>query len=145
MIKKLTEAIPELVSRIVIGSVFVESGWAKLHDLAKVSSFFESLGIPFPHIQAPFVAGLEFGAGVLILIGLFTRTASLPLIAIMAVAIRTAKWEDVTDFSSLTGFSEFLYIVILLWLLARGSKYLSVDGYLCRRWNGAACSSEKVR
>lgn len=123
MIKK----IPELVSRIVIGSVFIESGIGKFGDLSKVISYFESLKIPLASVQAPIVAGVELIFGIFILVGFFTRLSSLPLIGIMLVALITAKAEDITDFSALTGTIEFLYIVILLWLATHGAQTLSVD------------------
>lgn len=142
MIKVLKNATPELLFRSVIGLVFIESGWGKFHDLGKVISYFESLGIPYANLQAPLVAGVELVAGTLVLIGLFTRLASLPLMGVMLVAIRTAKWEDVTDFSSLLGISEFLYVVILIWLVAHGSKYISVDAVICRFWKGGTCKKD---
>ena len=73
------------VARVTVGWVFVESGWGKLHHLDKVQAFFESLGIPAASLQAPLVASLEFGGGLLLLAGLATRLASLPLMVIMAV------------------------------------------------------------
>lgn len=127
MFRKIMQALPEVLSRLVIGVVFIESGWGKFHGLGKVISYFESLGIPYPQIQGPFVAGVELVTGLLILIGFKTRLASLPLVGIMLVAIMTAKWGEVTDFSSLFGISEFLYIVILLWLVSHGSNVLSAD------------------
>lgn len=125
-------SIPNLLSRIVIGTVFIQSGWGKLHDLDKVISYFESLGIPFANIQAPFVATTELVAGGFILVGLLTRLSSLPLIGIMTVAIMTAKWEDVSGLSSMYDMSEFLYIMILLWILANGAGYFSADNVLKR-------------
>jgi putative oxidoreductase len=124
---KLKDALPELLSRFVIGFVFIESGWGKFQNLDKVIAYFDSLKIPLAHLQAPFVSAVELIAGLMILFGIFTRWASLPLIAVMVVAIGTAKLEDVTDLSSLLGLSEFLYIVILVWLAVRGSQYLSFD------------------
>lgn len=139
MCKFLKSAIPELISRIVIGFVFIESGWGKFQSLSKVIAYFESLGIPYAHLQAPFVASVELLAGLFILLGLFTRLSSLPLIGIMLVAIKTAKWEEVTDFSSLLGISEFLYIVILFWLATQGSKHFAVDTLICRSKKGGTC------
>lgn len=127
MISTLFKPLPELVSRFTLGFAFVESGWGKFQSLPKVISYFESLGIPMAHLQAPFVSGVELLAGLFILFGLYTRLASLPLIAIMLVAIRTAKWEDVTDISSLLGMSEFLYAVLLLWLAVYGARFFSLD------------------
>jgi uncharacterized membrane protein YphA (DoxX/SURF4 family) len=51
----------------------------------------------------------------------------------MAVALKTAKWAELENASDIFGLSEFLYGVILLWLFAFGSQYLSVDAWLkCR-------------
>lgn len=134
--------MPEIFFRVVIGFVFIESGWGKFHNLNQVISYFDSLGIPYANLQAPFVAGVELVAGLMVLIGLFTRLASLPLFGIMLVAIRTAKWEEVSDFSSLLGISEFLYLVILIWLMAQGSRYISADALICRFSKAGACQKD---
>lgn len=135
----MKRVIPELISRLTIGLVFIESGWGKLHNLPKVVEFFESLNIPYANLQAPFVGTLELVAGALILFGLMTRLSSLTLIPIMAVALATAKRDDITDLSSLFGLSEFLYIVILVWLSIYGSEFLSVDALICRFAKNGAC------
>jgi putative oxidoreductase len=124
---------PALISRLVVGWIFVETGWGKLHHLPKVVEFFKSLGIPAAHLQAPFVAGLELVCGVLLLLGIWTRIASVPLAAIMAVALLTAKRAEIHSVSDLFGNSEFLYIVILVWLIFQGSGYVSLGGKLKRR------------
>lgn len=124
------ELVPLLATRLTIGWVFIESGWGKLHHLDKVTDYFQSLGIPAPAIQAPFAAGSELVFGVAVLVGLFTRLSSIPLIIIMVVAILTAKREELTGISELFGFIEFLYIVLLLWLVVRGGGFLSVDRLL---------------
>lgn len=141
----MKKAIPEILSRLTIGIVFVESGWGKFHDLPKVVSYFESLNIPLANIQAPFVSGVELVAGLFILVGLFTRVSSLLLIAIMTVALITAKREDITDASSLLGLSEFLYILILSWLVFYGSKALSVDAMICKRRSADSCKMKGTR
>lgn len=123
--------IPELISRLTIGYVFIESGVGKFQDLPKVVAYFESLKIPMANIQAPLVSGFELIFGFFILIGLFTRLSAIPLIGIMAVAILTAKLEELTSFSDLLGTIEFLYIVILAWLAAYGSQFYSIDQKLC--------------
>lgn len=139
MKKKILNSIPELLSRLTIGWVFIESGWGKIHNLAKVSEYFDSLHIPFASVQAPFVSGVELLAGTFVLVGLFTRFASIPLIGVMTVALATAKREDITDFSALLGTIEFLYIVILVWLLTYGSQCLSLDKVLCKLSKKGTC------
>ncbi len=125
--------LPPLLARIIIGFIFVQSGWGKLHHLDKVVEFFTQLGIPAPGIQAPFVAGVEFVCGLLVLIGLGTRFASVPLIGTMVVAILTAKMEDIHGLGDLFATSEFLYIALLLWLTVEGAGCLSIDTILHKR------------
>ena len=115
------------MARFTIGVVFIESGWGKLHNLEKVIGYFQSLGIPAAQYQAPFVATTELVAGALILIGLVTRLASIPLVVTMVIAILTAKREDIHGWTDVFGISEFLYIVLLLWLLFSGPGKFSVD------------------
>ncbi len=125
--------LPPTVARLTIGWVFLQTGWGKLHDLPKVVGFFTELGIPAPQIQAPLAATAEFVCGALILIGLFTRVATLPLIVTMTVAILTAKKADIHELSDLFGMGEYLYIVILLWLGAYGAGPISLDRFFARR------------
>lgn len=119
--------LPPTVARLTLGWIFLESGWGKLHNLPKVIAFFTSLGIPAPQIQAPFAAFMEFACGVLLLAGLLTRLASLPLIVIMTVAIVTAKKGDIHELSDLFAMQEYLNIALLLWLGAYGAGPISLD------------------
>ncbi len=52
---------------------------------------FAKIGIPFPDIMAPFVGLVEIGCGALIIVGLLTRAAAVPLILVMIVAIASTK------------------------------------------------------
>lgn len=122
--------LPPLLARITLGCVFIESGRGKLQHLDKVTAFFDSLGIPAANLQAPFVAGVELGGGILLLAGLATRLISIPLMVILTVAILTAKKADLTGFSALTGFTEFLYILLLVWLIIQGAGILSLDALI---------------
>ncbi|MBA2482265.1 MAG: DoxX family protein [Planctomycetes bacterium] len=124
--------LPPLAARITVGWVFLESGWGKLHHLDKVTEFFRSLHIPAPEIQAPFAAGTELVCGALLLVGLLTRLASIPLMVVMTVAIATAKRDELKSLSDLFGFPEFLYILLLLWLLISGPGAISLDRLLFR-------------
>lgn len=125
--------LPPLLARITIGFIFIQSGWGKLHNLDRVIGFFTELGIPAPQIQAPFVASVEFGCGLLVLLGAFTRLASIPLIGVMVVAIITAKKADVHELSDLFAMSEYLYIVMLSWLALAGAGAVSIDRLWCRK------------
>ena len=119
--------LPSMLARIIIGWIFIEAGWGKLHHLDHVVEFFTSLGIPFPQLQAPFVATVELVGGIFILIGLFTRLSSLVLIPVMGVAILTANRADIEDVSSLFSMSEFLFIILLIGLVVHGAGCFSAD------------------
>lgn len=121
------------LTRIVLGFVFTVAGWGKLNNLENVIGFFSQLGIPAPHIQAPFVAGLEFVGGLMLLAGFFTRLISIPLAFTMVVAIATAKASEVTGIGDLFGLSEFLYIVLFIVLITNGAGNMSVDAFLEKR------------
>ncbi len=124
--------IPPLVTRLAVGWVFVESGWGKLHDLPKVIDFFRELGIPHPELQAPFAAGTELVCGALLLVGLATRLACVPLGAVMTVAIATALWPDLDGASDLYFKGEFLFLVLFTWIGVHGPGPLSLDALLMR-------------
>ena len=124
------------VARITVGWIFLQSGWGKLHNLPKVVGFFTELGIPAPQIQAPLAAGAEFVCGALLLLGLATRLASLPLMVVMVVAIVTAKKGDIHELSDLFGMAEYLYIALLSYLAAYGAGPVSVDRILAKRLEG---------
>jgi putative oxidoreductase len=121
-----------LVARIVVGSVFMWSGWGKLNDLPRMIENFTGWGIPFPHILTPFVAGVEFVGGILLILGLFTRIAAVPLVIVMIVAIISAKWDEVDSLETLLEFDESAYLAIFLWLAVAGPGPVSLD-YLLQR------------
>lgn len=125
--------LPVLLARISLGSIFILSGWRKLHNLGNVTEFFTELGIPFPEINAVFVGATEFGCGLLILLGFFTRLASVPLIITMTAAIITAKRSEIGSFTDVLGFEEFVYIVIFIWFIVNGAGKASIDNVLCRK------------
>lgn len=124
--------VPPLVARITIGVVFVGTGWGKLNNLPGMIERFRGWGIPAPEFQAPFASASEFIFGGLVLLGLFTRFSAIPLIIIMVVALKTVVYQPATaieegTFNYLFGLSEYLYIVILLWLAIYGPGSFSLD------------------
>ena len=121
-----------LVARVTVGWVFLGSGWGKLNDLPTVIENFVGWGIPFPAALAPFVSTVEFLGGLLLLLGLFTRLAAVPLMIVMAVAVLTAKWPDIDSLDTLLGFDEMAYLALFLWLAVAGPGLISVDHLLQR-------------
>lgn len=132
MTRKL-EWLGPLVARITLGVLFVSTGWGKVHDLAKVTAFFAELGIPFPELQAPMVSFIELIGGALLLVGLASRLAALPLMASMLVAILTAQRESVHGLPDLFGLVEWTYFALLLWVALAGSGKISLDHLLFSR------------
>ena len=132
--------LPLLIARLSVGWVMVESGYGKLGKLPDVVEYFRSLGIPAPELQAPFAAGSELLFGATLMLGLFTRISSIPLMVIMTVAIITAKRDELGGISDLLGFIEYLYIALLLFLLVRGGGFLSLDRLLV--WKRSRCAHD---
>jgi uncharacterized membrane protein YphA (DoxX/SURF4 family) len=73
------------------------------------------------------VSTTEFVCGGLLLLGLATRFAAVPLMVTMCVAIRTALWDQVEGISSLVHLTEFAYLALLVWLATDGAGPLSLD------------------
>ncbi len=124
--------LPPAVARLTVGWVFLLSGWGKLHNLPQVIDFFRELGIPAPELQATFAAGNEFVCGALLLIGLFSRIATIPLMVTMVVALANAQRENINSLNDLFGLSEFLYFALLGWIGVAGPGPLSLDALLVR-------------
>ncbi|MBX3698422.1 MAG: DoxX family protein [Dokdonella sp.] len=121
-----------LVARITVGWVFLWAGWGKLGALPLVIENFRGWGVPAPEILAPFVSGLEFVGGIALILGLFTRIFSAPLIVVMIVAIKSAFWDQVDSLEYLLGLVEFAYLAIFLWLSVAGPGVVSIDHLLQR-------------
>ena len=122
--------LPPLFARLVVGWVFMWSGWAKLNNLPQMVQNFIEWGIPYPHILTPFVSGVEFIGGLLLLLGLFTRIAAPPLVIVMIVAIASAKWAQVDSLETLLGFEEVAYLALFGWLAVAGPGPISLDHLL---------------
>jgi uncharacterized membrane protein YphA (DoxX/SURF4 family) len=127
MLKRIaaTQAPPVVILiRLMVGAVFLSEGIQKLLFPAEVGAGrFAKIGLPSPEFLAPLVGCFEITCGSLVLLGLLTRLAAVPLITIMLTAIYTTKipilhgqgfWkmahEARTDWSMLLG-SLFLLIV----------------------------------
>ena len=78
--------------RLVVGVVFLSEGIQKfLFPETLGVGRFAKIGISIPQVMAPFVGAVEIGCGTLILVGMLTRPAAIPLIIDMLVAIATTK------------------------------------------------------
>ena len=119
-----------LIMRLIVGYVFMLSGWGKLNNLPQIIQNFTEWGIPLPKILTPFVSGVEFFGGIMLVLGLFTRIPAAMLAVVMVVAIRSAKWGDVDSLETLLGFEEATYFAAFMWLAISGPGAASLDRLL---------------
>ena len=131
-----------LMVRIVVGWVFLWTGWQKLHFLPRMIENFRSWGIPAPEILTPLASGIEFVGGVLLLLGLLTRFISIPMMIVMLVAIVSVKWGDVDSLQTLLGFEEISYFVMFAWLGIAGPGPVSLDHIVLRMFRPNRSPSE---
>jgi uncharacterized membrane protein YphA (DoxX/SURF4 family) len=127
-----------ILIRLLVGAVFLSEGIQKFLFAGQLGAGrFAKIGLPSPEVLGPFVGSVEIVAGALVLAGLWTRFAAVPLLVIMAVALTTTKWpmlaargfwtaahEARTDWSMTLG---------ALFLLVVGAGPWSVDAWLARR------------
>jgi len=93
--------------RILVGWVFLSEGIQKfLFPDTLGAGRFAKIGIPWPHAMAPFVGTAEILCGALVLVGLFTRFAAIPLLGVITVALYSTK---IVTFSKL-GFWGVLHV-----------------------------------
>src|SRR5438132_14409478 len=105
-----------LLMRLIVGYTFMMSGWGKLNNLPQITQNFIEWGVIFPKVMTPFVSGVEFFGGIMLILGLFTRIPAAMLAFTMLVAIKSAKWGDVDSLETLLGFEEATYFAAFMWL-----------------------------
>lgn len=121
-----------LFIRFIVGLVFISEGLQKFSIVTTVGpAFFRELGFHYPVFWAHFTGAFEVICGTLLLLGLFTRLASIPLLVIMVVAFVTTKLPLLAT-SGFVAFAhgcrvEFLLTVLLLLLLIYGGGKWSLD------------------
>lgn len=123
-----------LVARVVVGYVFMLTGWRKLNNLPHMIELFTDWGIPWPHVMTPVASGIEFFGGIALILGLCTRIAGGALSVVMIVAILAAKSAEIDSVETLFGFEEASYFVIFFWLAIQGAGQMSVDGWVRKRF-----------
>jgi putative oxidoreductase len=104
-----------LVGRILLGGIFVVSGYGKLMGLTAFAASLENNGVPFASALAPVGASVEFFGGLAIVLGVEVRSAALLMIAFVIVAtlISHRFWElqDAARRAQLTQFSKNMAII----------------------------------
>src|ERR1700744_418530 len=129
-----------LAVRLYWGFQFAQTGWGKLHKLPKITAFFSSLNIPFPGFNAPFVSMLEFGGGILFMVGLFSRPIAFLLACNMFVAYWTADHDALVSIFSDPGkfyvADPYTFLFASLMVLIFSAGLFSVDTLIARHLEG---------
>jgi uncharacterized membrane protein YphA (DoxX/SURF4 family) len=131
-VRQLRTSKAILLIRILVGWVFLSEGIQKLLFPAALGvGRFEKIGIPAPQFLAPFVGAVEIVCGILLLLGLITRLASIPLLIDITVAILTTKvpmlmksgvWATLHEART-----DLCMVFGLIFLLICGGGALSLD------------------
>ena len=125
-----------LAVRLYWGWQFWQSGWGKLHDIPKVVDYFTSLGVPFPSLNAPFIAVLEAVGGILLVLGLGSRLIALPLFIDMVVAFavgdREALGSIISDPDKFYAAAPYTFLFASLLILVFGPGKFSLDALIDR-------------
>lgn len=122
-----------LLARITIAYGFFEPALNKWNNIENTANWFASMGIPFPLLNVYLVATFESLGVILLVFGLFTRLISLPLIAIIIVAIITVHLTNGYSVAN-NGFEIPLYYLLFLGIFASfGAGKLSLDAYLFKK------------
>ena len=124
-----------ILIRLLVGAVFLSEGIQKFLFPATLGvGRFTKIGIPAPQFFAPFVGIVEILCGTLLIVGLLTRLATIPLIIDISVAIITTK----VPMLSTAGFwsmahearTDYCMLLGLVFLLLVGGGPFSVDRHI---------------
>lgn len=121
---KINDISGYLIIRIILGYVFLVAGLQKFifpDDMGP--GRFEGMGFPAPEFTAYFTGFFEVACGLLILFGLASRLAAIPIIIVMLVAIITTKIPGLGD-----GFWDFAHSVRLDFSMLMCALFVAVNG-----------------
>ncbi|MGK9273365.1 DoxX family protein [Williamsia muralis] len=130
-----TRNLASFVARVILGIIFIFHGWQKLNKdgIDATEAYFKSLDIPLPAAAAWYSALVEFGGGILLILGVLTPLVSLLLIADMIGAIFYAHIDN-GFWNADQGYE--LPLALIAGLVAVGfadTGRIGGDGYLMNR------------
>mgnify|MGYP003571732435 CR=1 FL=1 len=135
-VEKITDnfqSIALLFARLTIAYGFYEPAMKKWQGMDNVASWFGSMGIPFPTLNAYMAASTETLGVILLTLGLFTRLISIPLIVVMLVAIFLVHFQN--GFSAAANGFEipFYYMLFLMIFASFGAGKISLDNFIFKK------------
>lgn len=114
-----------ILIRLMVGAVFLSEGIQKfLFPDQLGTGRFLKIGLPMPELLGTFVGTFEIVCGSLVLLGLITRLAVIPLLVIMAVALVTTKWPILLN----QGFWAAAHEARTDWSMSLGALCLLIVG-----------------
>ncbi|MCA1584507.1 MAG: DoxX family protein [Acidobacteria bacterium] len=114
-----------ILIRLLVGAVFLSEGIQKVLFPDQLGSGrFAKIGLPSPDVLGPFVGSAEIACGALVLVGMFTRMAAIPLLIIMAVALVTTE----LPIRAQQGFWSMVHEARTDWSMMLGALFLLVVG-----------------
>ena len=132
--------------RLIVGFGFMQHGLAKLEKGPDAfAAILHALSVPAPHLMAWLTILIEIFGGLAVLLGAFVALASIPMAAVLLVAMITVHLQY--GFSSIKliavtaagakfgppGYEcDLLYLACLAALVLGGSGPLSIDGFIAR-------------
>lgn len=133
--------------RLIVGYGFMQHGFAKLSKGPEVfAAILHIVGVPAPHLMAWLTILTEICGGFAVLLGAFVPIVSLPMAALLLVAIFTVHlpygFSSIKLMGVTSGHAQFgppgyecdlLYLACLATLVLAGSGPLAIDGYLKRK------------
>src|SRR5215470_17363654 len=133
--------------RLIVGYGFIEHGFAKLaRGPDAFPAILQALGVPAPHLMGWLTILVEILGGMAVLLGALVPLASIPMAAVLLVAIFTVhlpygfssiKLEAVTAAGAQFGppgfETDLLYLACLAALVLGGSGPLAIGGLLAKR------------
>ena len=122
------EFLPLFLIRLYLFYMLWFAGMNKIDSFDKFSGYLGTLGVPLPDIFTWLVIITEAGGAALILIGLFVRWSSIPLLVVMFFAGYLVHWQNGWPHEANGIEFAAIYSLMLLTLLCfGGGKYLSLD------------------
>lgn len=124
--------------RLALGLIFLTQGILKYIDPNMGVNRFTKVGFPHPFFTAHLVGTFEIICGFLVLIGLVTRIAAIPLLIVICTAIATTKIPELSRpnqgfwFMVSDARTDFAMLMSLLFLLRTGAGSWSFDARLVR-------------
>ncbi|MEW6125910.1 MAG: DoxX family protein [Acidobacteriota bacterium] len=127
-----------IIIRLMVGAVFLSEGIQKFLFASELGvGRFAKIGIPNPDFFGPLVGTFEILCGTLVLLGLFTRLALVPLLIIISVAIATTKLAMLPEKGFWTtaheGRTDYAMFLSIIFLLIVGAGVWSLDARLAKR------------